>query len=96
MTNQFLPTNQNFIINHFNYCHQDQLSAICATPPHLEGATLQEIPMESLNCDGNVNQNKNANVFHQLELRSRQNNLTFVRKFSEGVSEFKWIKKFLT
>lgn len=72
---------------------KDQLSAICATPPHLEGATLQEIPMESLNCDGNVNQNKNANVFHQLELRSRQNNLTFLRKFSEGVSEFKLMKK---
>lgn len=65
------------------------MSAVCATPPHLEGATLQEIPLESLNCDGNVNRNSNGNVLHQLEVRSRQNNLTFVNKFSDGVSDFR-------
>lgn len=64
------------------------MSAVCATPPHLEGATLQEIPLDSLNCNGNVNRNSNANVLHQLEVRSRQNNMTFVNRFSDGVSDF--------
>lgn len=61
------------------------MNAVCATPPHLEGATLQEIPMESLNCDGNVN---NQNVLQQLEIRSKENNLTFVNKFSKDVCIF--------
>lgn len=62
------------------------MSAVCATPPHLEGATLQEIPLESLNCDGNVNSKNNRNVLQQLELRSKENNLTFENKFSDDVS----------
>lgn len=62
------------------------MSAVCATPPHLEGATLQEIPLESLNCDGNANRNNNANVLYHLEERSRRSHLNFVNKFSDGVS----------
>lgn len=65
---------------------QDQMSATCATPPHLEGATLQEIPLNSLNCDGNVNSNSNQNVLQQLEMRSHETNLTFKNKFSDDVS----------
>lgn len=63
------------------------MSATCATPPHLEGATLQEIPLDSLNCDGNVNSNNNRNVLQQLEMRSRVTNLTFENKFSDDVSQ---------
>lgn len=66
---------------------QDQMSATCATPPHLEGATLQEIPLDSLNCDGNVNSNNNRNVLQQLEMRSRVTNLTFENKFGDDVSQ---------
>lgn len=64
------------------------MSAVCATPPHLEGATLQEIPLESLNCDGHMNSKNNQNVFEQLEIRSRENNLTFEHKFSNDVRNF--------
>lgn len=63
------------------------MSAVCVTPPHLEGASLQEIPLDSLNCDGNVNRNNTANVLQQLEIRSKETNLTFVRQFSDGVSK---------
>lgn len=63
------------------------MTATCATPPHLEGATLQEIPLDSLNCDGNVNRNSNRNVLQQLEMRSRETNLTFENKFSDDVSQ---------
>lgn len=62
------------------------MSATCATPPHLEGATLQEIPLDALNCDGNVNSNNNRNVLQQLAMRSRETNLTFENKFSDDVS----------
>lgn len=58
---------------------------MCATPPHLEGATLQQIPLGSLNCDGNVNKINNANVLQQLEIRSKQTNLTYDTKFSYEV-----------
>lgn len=64
---------------------QDQLSAMCATPPHLEGATLKQIPLGSLNCDGNVNKINNANVFQQLDIRSKQTNLTYDTAFSDEV-----------
>lgn len=71
---------------------QDQMSATCATPPHLEGATLQEIPLDSLNCDGNVNTNNNRNVLQQLEVRAHETNLTFENKFSDDVSwtQIRW------
>lgn len=67
-------------------CIQDQMGATCATPPHLEGATLPEVPLDSLNCNGNVNTNNNANVLQQLEIRSKENHLTFQNKFIDDVS----------
>lgn len=74
--------NPNFI---FFFNLQDLLGAVCATPPHLEGAPLFQIPLASLNCDGNANKHDNADVLHQLEALSKQNNLTFIREFSEAV-----------
>lgn len=61
------------------------MGAVCATPPHLEGAPLFQIPLASLNCDANVNKNDNADMLHQLETLSKQNNLTFIREFSDAV-----------
>lgn len=77
--------NGHFINLTFSLTIQDQLSAVCATPPHLEGATLQQIPLGSLNCNGNVNKVNNANVLQQLEIRSKQTNLTYDTKFSDEV-----------
>lgn len=64
---------------------QDLLGAVCATPPHLEGAPLFQIPLTSLNCDGNANKHDIADVLHQLETLSKQNNLTFIKEFNEAV-----------
>lgn len=61
------------------------MGAVCATPPHLEGAPLFQIPLASLNCDGNVNKYDNADVLHQLEALSSESNLTFAREFSDAV-----------
>lgn len=62
------------------------MKAVCATPPHLEGAPLFQIPLESLNCDGNVNKYDNADVLRQLEVLSKESNLTFAKEFSDAVS----------
>lgn len=60
---------------------------MCATPPHLEGAVLQEIPLDSFNCDANMRHDDNANIFQQLQIRSTQNNnLTYVKKLNDDVS----------
>lgn len=61
------------------------MSTVCATPPHLEGATLQQIPLDSLNCDGNINNNEN--VLQQLEIRSKQTNLTYAKRLSDQVRQ---------
>lgn len=69
---------------------QDLLGAICATPPHLEGAPLLQIPVESLNCDGPGDLNDNAfdneNVMQQLNVISKQSNLSYVKDYSDVVS----------
>lgn len=96
MTHSTIPTHvcfevlcEAFIIKIFAHCFclvsQDLLGAVCATPPHLEGAPLFQIPLASLNCDGNVNKNDNADVLHQLEVLSNESNLTFAREFSDAV-----------
>lgn len=69
---------------------QDLLGATCATPPHLEGAPLLQIPIESLNCDGvgelSDNEFDNENVIQQLDVISKQSNLSYVKDYSDVVS----------
>lgn len=62
------------------------MGAICATPRHLEGAPLVQIPPSSLNCDDNDNayENANANVIQQLDANTHQINNT-VQDFSDVV-----------
>lgn len=70
-----------------NVASQDLLGATCATPPHLEGAPLLQVPLQSLNCDGNVNKYDNSDVLQQLEAISKQSNLSYVKDFSDVVCE---------
>lgn len=70
---------------------QELLGATCATPPHLEGAPLLQIPLQSLNCDGNVNKYDN-DVLQQLEALSKQRNLSYVKDFSDLVWIFDYCK----
>lgn len=55
---------------------QDLLGAVCATPPHLEGAPLLEIPEESFKCQefskDNDNEHDNDNVLEQIDEISKQ------------------------
>lgn len=71
------------------------MGAICATPPHLEGAPLLQIPVESLNCDGNSNEFDNANVLQQLDAISKQSNLSYVKDYSDVVICFFFVLVFL-
>ncbi len=64
---------------------QDLLGAICATPPHLEGAPLLQIPVDSLNCDG-TNEYDNSEVLEQLDIISKQSNLSYSKDLSDIVS----------
>lgn len=62
---------------------------MCATPPHLEGAVLQEIPLDSFNCDANMRHYDNSNIFQQLEVRSQlNNNIGYAKKLNDDVSDF--------
>lgn len=66
---------------------KDLLGAVCATPPHLEGAPLLQIPPESLSCEGNDNEFDNSNILKDLEIISKQtNNLSHVMDLSDVVS----------
>lgn len=54
---------------------QDLLGAVCATPPHLEGAPLLQIPEESFKCDnsnGLLKENANDNDLDQVDEISKQ------------------------
>lgn len=72
---------------HLNtFSPKDLLGATCATPPHLEGAPLLQIPVESLNCDsGSNNEFDNANVIRQLDTISKPSNRSDIRDFSDVV-----------
>lgn len=59
---------------------QDLLGATCATPPYLEGASLFQVPVDSLNCDDN------SEVLEQLDIISKQSNLPYSKDLSEVVS----------
>lgn len=61
------------------------MGAICATPPHLEGAPLLQIPIDSLNCDG-PNDYENSEVLEQLDIISKQSNLSYSKELSNIVS----------
>ncbi|GAB0090348.1 uncharacterized protein DMENIID0001_050750 [Sergentomyia squamirostris] len=65
----------------------DLLGAVCATPPHLEGAPLLQVPVESLSCEASDGEFDNTNVLDQLETISKQNiNNTGIRDFSDVIT----------
>ncbi|KAJ6632785.1 Leucine-rich repeats and immunoglobulin-like domains protein 3, partial [Pseudolycoriella hygida] len=64
---------------------QDLLGAICATPPHLEGAPLLQVPIDGLNCDGG-SEYENSEVLEQLDIISKQSNLTYSKDLSDIIS----------
>lgn len=64
------------------------MGAICATPPHLEGAPLLQIPVDSLNCDG-ANEYDNSEVLEQLDIISKQSNVPYSKDLSDTVSVIK-------
>ncbi|ETN62672.1 leucine-rich transmembrane protein [Anopheles darlingi] len=72
---------------------QDILGAICATPPHLEGAALLQVAPESMNCDsaglggaakhGNT---LNVDTFKTIEVMLKlKNNASYVKDISAEV-----------
>lgn len=65
----------------------DLLGAVCATPPHLEGAPLLQVPVESLSCEASDGEFDNSNVLDQLETLSKQN-ASSLKDFSDVVSNF--------
>lgn len=66
---------------------QNLIGAVCATPPHLEGAPLLQIKPDALNCDGNLNRYDDTNVLRQLAMLAKQNNVSYEREFSEAVRD---------
>lgn len=65
---------------------QNLVGAVCATPPHLEGAPLLQIKPETLSCDGNMNRYDDKNVLRQLTMLAKQNNVSYEKEFSNAVS----------
>lgn len=66
---------------------RDLVGAVCATPPHLEGAPLFQIKPDALNCDGNLNKYDNANVLRQLATIASHSNVSYEKEFSNAVSD---------
>lgn len=62
------------------------MGAICATPPHLEGAPLLQVPVDTLNCDGS-NEYDNTEVLDQLDIISKHTNLSYSKNLSDIVSK---------
>lgn len=68
---------------------QNLVGAICATPPHLEGAPLLQIKPETLSCDGNLNRYDDKNVLRQLTILAKQSNVSYEKEFSDVVNKLK-------
>lgn len=48
---------------------QGLLGAVCATPPHLEGAPLSQVSVKNLTCDNdNSHEIDNENIMKQVNL----------------------------
>ncbi|XP_050090248.1 uncharacterized protein LOC126574225 [Anopheles aquasalis] len=72
---------------------QDILGAICATPPHLEGAALLQVAPESMNCEnaglggaGKRDNSLNVDTFKTIEVMLKlKNNASYVKDISAEV-----------
>ncbi|XP_039442057.1 leucine-rich repeat-containing G-protein coupled receptor 4 isoform X2 [Culex pipiens pallens] len=66
---------------------QDVLGAVCATPPHLEGASLLQITTDSMNCNGSGGKDRTAeSTFRTIEVMLKlKNNMSYVRDISGDV-----------
>lgn len=67
---------------------QDVLGAVCATPPHLEGASLLQVATDSMNCNGNgANKEKaDESTFKTIEVMLKlKNNMSYIREISADV-----------
>ncbi|XP_065082699.1 uncharacterized protein Lrt [Ochlerotatus camptorhynchus] len=67
---------------------QNVLGAVCATPPHLEGASLLQIATESMNCNGGngAKDTSDQNFFKTIEVMLKlKNNMSYIREVSADV-----------
>uniref|UniRef100_A0A1Q3F951 Putative conserved plasma membrane protein n=1 Tax=Culex tarsalis TaxID=7177 RepID=A0A1Q3F951_CULTA len=66
---------------------QDVLGAVCATPPHLEGASLLQITTDSMNCNGSGGKDRTTeSTFRTIEVMLKlKNNMSYVRDISGDV-----------
>ncbi|XP_058464406.1 uncharacterized protein LOC131438410 [Malaya genurostris] len=65
---------------------QDVLGAVCATPPHLEGASLLQITIESMNCNGNGKDKTDESTYKTIEVMLKlKNNESYIRDISGDV-----------
>ncbi|XP_062533539.1 uncharacterized protein LOC134202548 [Armigeres subalbatus] len=67
---------------------QDVLGAVCATPPHLEGASLLQIETDSMNCNGNGGDREKTDesTFKTIEVMLKlKNNMSYIREISSDV-----------
>ncbi|XP_019527216.3 uncharacterized protein LOC109399235 isoform X1 [Aedes albopictus] len=67
---------------------QDVLGAVCATPPHLEGASLLQVSTDSMNCNGNGENKEKADesTFKTIEVMLKlKNNMSYIREISPDV-----------
>lgn len=65
----------------------NDVGAICATPPQLEGAPVISLSLESLTCDDNASASGdfNGEALEQIETVSNTNNVSDIRDVSEKV-----------
>ncbi|XP_059609209.1 leucine-rich repeat-containing protein 15 [Phlebotomus argentipes] len=64
----------------------DLLGAVCATPPHLEGAPLLQVPVESLSCEASDGEFDNSNVLDQLETMSKNSSSSHIKDLSDVIT----------
>ncbi|XP_058836323.1 uncharacterized protein LOC131692928 [Topomyia yanbarensis] len=65
---------------------QDVLGAVCATPPHLEGASLLQITVESMNCNGSGKDKTDESTFKTIEVMLKlKNNESYIRDITDEV-----------
>ncbi|XP_055606507.1 uncharacterized protein LOC129754445 [Uranotaenia lowii] len=65
---------------------QDVLGAVCATPPHLEGASFLQVAAEKMNCNANGKDRSDAGTFKTIEVMLKlKNNESYVRDIGSEV-----------
>ncbi|XP_055538269.1 uncharacterized protein LOC129725896 isoform X1 [Wyeomyia smithii] len=65
---------------------QDVLGAVCATPPHLEGASLLQVTVDAMKCNINGKDKIDQSTFQTIEVMLKlKNNQSFIRDISGDV-----------